>query len=99
MSTRFPIKDSQMCSCQPLKRLAELATYWEERAYKMEAENQCLREYKQALDDALVVSLQTPVDSYDDPKKALHDLICWEIDVDRYFRDNTDYFKDKLEEE
>lgn len=38
-------------------------------------------DWKQAVDDALVTSLQCTTDSYTDPKKAINDLICWNIAV------------------
>jgi len=38
-------------------------------------------DWKQAVDDALVTCLQCTTDSYTDPKKAINDLICWNIAV------------------
>ncbi len=38
-------------------------------------------EWKQAIDDALVTSLQCTTDAYTDPRKALSDLIAWHVAV------------------
>jgi len=38
-------------------------------------------EWKQAIDNELVTSLQCTADSYDNPRRALNDLIQWSVDV------------------
>ena len=39
------------------------------------------RDWKQAVNDELVISLQCTTDYYDDPKKAIKDLIDWHVQV------------------
>jgi hypothetical protein len=54
---------------------------WVTLARRLEAERDALREYKKAIDDALIVGPQTTVDAFPSVKAALHHLIGWEVKV------------------